>query len=254
METLLEATAPAGSAALAPEPAALVQLLFGKHITFGISALARLGVPDHMSQTKPITSAALAAKVGAHQPSLYRLMRMLTCVGVFEEPTPGSFVLTPVGELLKTDAPGSMRHFAIQFGDKWSTRAMEHLTDTIRTGIDSVTLAFGRNVFDYFATEPEQAETFNRSMSNLSAALIRPIVDNYDFSSIQRLADIGGGHGMLLSAILERNPAMRGVVFDLPNVVSGAAGQPHLANVAERIDFEGGSFSNRRHRSVTRTF
>ncbi|MGI8959757.1 MAG: methyltransferase [Bryobacteraceae bacterium] len=227
-----------------PPSAALLQLLFGKHITYSLSAIARLGVADHMSEA-PVQVDELAMKTGAHSPSLYRVMRMLAGVGVFEEAPQKRFSLTPVGQLLKTDAPGSLRYFAIQLGDRWSTRAWEHFTDTVRTGEDGVTKAFGKNVFELFAEEPEQAEIFNRSMTSLSAAMLEPIVNAYDFSSINRLADVGGGRGMLLASVLTRYPQMRGVLYDLPEVISGAIREPHFSTCEERVELEAGNFFDR---------
>ena len=224
--------------------AAMMQLLFGKHITYSLSAIARLGVPDHMG-VYPVSVNQLARQVGAHAPSLYRVMRTLASVGVFEAYLDQQFALTAVGELLKSDCPQSMRPFAIQIGDSWATRAFEHFTDTVRTGEDGVSKAFGKNIFEYFADQPEEAENFNRSMTSFSQSMGEAIATGYDFSGIQRLADVGGGHGMLLGAVLQRHPEMRGVVYDLPEVVAGATSQPHFAACAGRIDVEAGSFFER---------
>ncbi|HEY7212299.1 MAG TPA: methyltransferase [Bryobacteraceae bacterium] len=241
---MTENSAPSATAPVAPPPVVLLQLLFGKHITYSLSALARLGVADHMSDV-PADVETLAAKVGAQPAALYRVMRMLASVGAFEETSGKCFRLTEAGALLRTDAPGSFRYLAIQLGDPWSTRCWERFTDTLRTGTDAVTLTFGKNVFDLFAEEPEQAEHFNRSMTGLSAFMTEPILRAYDFSTINRLADVGGGHGRLLAAVLDKNPRMNGVVYDLPEVVAGAPGQPHLAKCADRIRFESGSFFER---------
>ncbi len=242
---MTENSASGTTAPVAPPPSAgLLQLLFSRHITYCVSALARLGVADHMNES-PVDVEALAHKVAAQPAALYRVMRMLAGVGVFEETSNRKFRLTEMGALLRTDAPGSFRYLAIQFGDPWSTRCWERFTDTLKTGVDSVTLTFGKNVFELFAEEPEQAEHFNRSMTGLSAFLTEPILRAYDFSSIHRLADVGGGHGRLLAAVLNENPLMKGVVYDLPEVAAGAPGQPHLADCAGRIEFEAGSFFER---------
>ena len=242
--TPVDSTAPATSPATPPPATALLQLLFGKHISYSLSAVARLGVADHMGE-EPVAVEKLAGKVAAHPPSLYRVMRTLAGVGVFEETSDRCFGLTPLGELLKTAAHGSYRYLAIQLGDQWSTRPWEHFTDTLRTGVDGVTQAFGKNVFELFAEEPEQARTFNLSMTSLSAVMMDALVNAYDFSSIERLADIGGGHGMLLASILNRYPEMRGVVYDLPEVVVGALSQSHFAQCGDRIQIEAGSFFDR---------
>jgi O-methyltransferase domain len=237
----LDATAKADTV---PPHAAIVQLLFGKHIGYSVSAMARLGVADHMGDD-PANVETLARKVGAQADALYRVMRVLAGAGVVEETSDRSFRLTPVGETLRTDAPVCMRYTAMQMGDPWSTRPWEHFADTIRTGIDGVTQAFGKNAFELLAEEPEQAENFNRSMSGYSAAMMDAILAGYDFSSIRRLADVGGGHGKLLSALLSRYPEMTGVVYDLPEVVAGALGQEHLAHGGHRMSFEAGSFFER---------
>jgi len=220
-----------------PPSAKIMQMLFGKHVTYSLSCVARLGIADHMS-TKPVSSEILAEKVGAHPPSLYRLMRMLASLGVFAEPEPGQFVLTSIGETLRTEAPGSVRYLAIQFGDPWASRPFEHFTECIRTGQEAVTMAWGKNIFEVLHDLPEQAEAFNRSMTNLSDREKAAILEAYDFSGIHKLADIGGGHGSLLTAIVERNDNMLGVLYDLPEVVAGAS-------VSDRIQVESGSFFER---------
>ena len=224
-----------------PPPMALMQMLFGKHITYCISAVARLGVADHIT-AGPVHIDQLAEKTCSHAPSLYRVMRALASLDVFEEVPDKRFALRPIGDLLRTDNPNSMRYSAIQMGERWSTRAMEHFTDTVRTGEDGVTKAFGKNVFDFFAESPEEADVFNKSMTAFSTVLVDPIVASYDFNWIDRMADVGGGHGYLLASVLNKYPMMRGVVYDLPEVVAGAPAKAHFTGCKGRVEFETGSF------------
>ncbi len=164
---------------------------------------------------------------------------------VFEQTSDRCFRSTALGALLKTDSPESFRYFAIQLGDPWSTRSWERFTDTLRTGENALSQVYGKNAFELLADEPEQADHFNRSMSGLSAWMTDALLDAYDFSAIHRLADVGGGHGRLLAAILNRNPHMAGVVYDLPEVVAGARGQEHVVRCGERLELEAGSFFER---------
>jgi len=227
-----------------PPPIALIQLLFGKHITYCVSAVARLGVADHLA-AGPVQIERLAEKTGSHAPSLYRVMRCLASFDVFEEMSGKTFALLPIGDLLRTDNPNSLRYSAIQMGERWSTRAMEHFTDTVRTGQDGISQAFGKNVFELFAESPEEAAVFNKSMTAFSSVVVDPIVAAYDFSWIDRMADVGGGHGYLLGSILKSNPQMRGVVYDLPEVVFGGVGSQHFKGCEGRVEFEAGSFFER---------
>jgi O-methyltransferase domain len=217
-----------------PPQAQLLQLMFGKHVTYSLSALAHLGVADHMSAA-PVPVDELARRVGAHAPSLYRVMRALASVGVFDETSGRRFGLTPVGELLKTHAPGSLRYLATMWGDEWSTRGFENITHCVRTGGDGVTKAYGKHGFDLLAERPDQAENFHRAMTNFSATVSEAVIEAYDFTGIERMADVGGGHGMLLASILKRYPKMQGVLYDLPEVVAGAPGSSHLAGLENRI-------------------
>jgi hypothetical protein len=221
----------------------LSQLLFGKQMTYCLSGVARLGVPDHMDAT-PMAVEEIAAKTGAHAPSLYRVMRMLAGMGVFREEPGKRFALTQAGELLKSNAPGTLRYFAMMFGDEWTTRAYEHFTDCLRTGQDGVSQAYGKYVFDLLAERPDQLDTFQAAMTSSSTMAGKAVTDAYDFGGIERLADVGGGHGALLASILRRYPGMQGVLFDRPEIVAGVP-EDQFAGCEGRIAIEAGSFFER---------
>jgi len=183
--------------------------------------VARLGVADHMGPV-PVAIDELAAKTSAHGPSLYRVMRLLASLGVFAEHDGRRFSTTDVGQLLKTNAPNSLRSLAIMYGDPWTMRPYEHLTHSVLTGGDGVQPAFGKPVFELLSERRDEAQAFQRVMSNLSAIEAAALLEAYDFSGIASLCDVGGGHGTLLGAILRRHAGLGGVLFDLPQVVAGA--------------------------------
>ena len=222
-----------------PPGARLMQLLFGKQVTYSIAAMARLGVADHMGATT-VSVETLAEKVDAHAPSLYRVMRMLASVGVFKQ-TGREFALTPVGELLRTDRKDSARYRAILRGEEWNTRAYEHFVNSVRTGKDGVTEAYGKNVFELLAQRPDQADTFHRAMTDSSAVSTQAILAAYDFSGGAKVADIGGGHGSLLAGILQQYPSLQGVLYDLPEVLATVP-PSQFADCGDRIHIESGSF------------
>jgi hypothetical protein len=226
-----------------PPPLLMMQLLFGKQLTYSLSGVARLGIADHMSD-EPRPVEAIAAKAGAHAPSLYRVMRMLASFGVFKEGPQRHFALTPVGDLLKTGAPGSLRYMAMMFGEEFSTRTYEHIADCLRSGGDGVTEAYGKPIWEVLAERPEQCETFQRAMTDSTSVAADAIVEAYDFSAIQRLADVGGGHGLLLAAILRANPKLHGVLLDRPEVVAHVPKQ-QFTGCEGRLTTEAGSFFER---------
>jgi hypothetical protein len=212
-------------------------LLFEKMTVFSITAIARLGIADHLSET-PRDIEDIARDSSTHAPSLYRVLRLLAVAGVFTEGPPRHFALNPVGELLQSTHPRSLRDMAIMFLDPWQLKSYARLDETIRTGTDGVTLEFGKSAFDLFREIPDQAANFHRAMTSFSSVAAEALLKVADFSRFHRLADCGGGHGILLSRILPKFTNLQGVLFDLPEVVSGAP-------AIDRVVVESGSFFER---------
>lgn len=219
----------------------MMQMLFGKMAFFSVASIARLGIPDHMS-AGPRDVEDIARDSATHAPSLYRVLRLLEGMELVTEGPSRHFALTPLGAVLRTDHPKSMRDVAIMFSDPWQLASYAHMPESIRTGADGPTLAFGEHAFDYLHKHPEQGANFNRAMTNFSIGAGMAVLAVADFSRYSRIADCGGGHGMFLSRILEKYPKLEGVLFDLPEVVSGAPETGHFRNCEGRITYELGSF------------
>lgn len=219
----------------------LVQLIFGKWVSMAVSVAAKLRLADKLA-AGPKTADELAAETNTHAPSLYRLLRALASVGVFASDEAGRFTLTPVGELLRTGVPGSMRGVADYCGAMWSWRAWEAAETSVRTGRTAFNEVFGEGCFDYLGKHPDESAAFNEGMTGFSAVEADAVAAAYDFGSFGTLVDVGGGHGHLLATILKKTPKLRGVVFDAPHVVAGAAPLLKEMGVADRCTAEGGDF------------
>ncbi|MGK3998387.1 methyltransferase [Sorangium sp. So ce1024] len=225
-----------------PPPARLFQMITASWITQSVVVAAKLNIADRIKDG-PASVEALAAATGVHAPSLYRVLRALASIGVFTETEPGRFGLTPVGDCLRSDAPGSLRAYALMTGDAWCQNVVINLMSCVETGKPATARLYGvDNIFQYFEAEPEAAANFNEAMSSFAQQMHRAAVAAYDFSGVRRLVDVGGGHGALLASILSRHPEMRGVLFDLPRVVRDARAGLERAGVAERCEVTGGDF------------
>ena len=224
-----------------PPPALLMQLLSGSLVAQAISTAAQLSIADQMADGAK-TAAEIARSVSVHAPSLYRLMRALAMVGVLVEHEGERFTLTPVGECLRSDVPGSQRSMAIMLGRPWRLATLGELPHCVRTGESAFPQVFGETIFDWFAKHPQEGAIFNDAMTSGSAPTSEGVAKAYDFSAFDRIAEIGGGHGLLLAAILRAHPATRGVLFDLPHVAEGAPKILEQAGVAARAEVVGGSF------------
>jgi hypothetical protein len=222
-------------------PAVLMQLLSGSMVAQAVSTAAELNIADHMTGGAK-TAEEIARSVPVHAPSLHRLMRALAMVGVFVEHDGERFTLTPVGECLRSDVPGSQRSMAVMLGRPWRMATLGELPHCVRTGEGAFSKIFGEGVFGWFAKHPEEGAIFNGAMTSGSAPTSDGVAKSYDFSAFKRIAEIGGGHGLLLAAILRAHPTTQGVLFDLPHVAEGARRTLEEAGVLARAEIVGGSF------------
>jgi hypothetical protein len=206
-------------------------------VSQAIYVAAKLGVAD-LLEDGPQSCAALAAVTGSDAPSLYRLLRALSTVGIFSRLKNDSFALTRLAEPLRSDAPGSLRAIVITIGEI-HYQACGELLHSVRTGSTAFNHVFGTSLFDYLQQNADAADAFNGGMTNLSSLLAHAVLMAYDFSEISSLVDVGGGEGRFLRRVLELNPGMTGIVFDLPKTVE-AANQGLSDN--ERCSYIAGNF------------
>ena len=224
-----------------PPDAILSQMLFAPLVQKSIFVTAKLGIPDLVAQEAQ-TAEQLAQKTGMHAPSLYRILRTLASAGVFAENAERKFELTPISELLRSDAPNSMRDFAIMISSEWIWQAWNELMYSVETGAVAHDKVQGMSSFEFFAKNEEAGRVFNRAMTSLSLISAPAVVEAYDFSGVNKLVDIAGGHGLLLAAVLKANPNLRGVLFDLPFVIEGAGELLEKEGVADRVEKISGDF------------
>jgi hypothetical protein len=220
----------------------MVELVNGYQISAALGAVARLGVAEYLS-LGPAHLGDVAARVGADQGSLERVLRSLANVGVFEELDDGRFALTALGEMLRSDVPGSVHRGAIVVSEEWHWRAYGHFVHSMRTGEAGFRQAHGCGFWEYLDSHPEAAALVNDSMSRAASFIAAAFVRAYDVSGIKRLVDVGGGHGVLIRAVLETHPHMRGVVFDLPSVIESTRARLADAGLTDRCDAIAGDFS-----------
>jgi hypothetical protein len=233
------ATPPAQQPAVAGRR--LVELINGYQASAAIGALARLGVADALAQG-PRSIGELASAVGADEGALARLLDATFDLGLFAVDDDGRYRLSDLGDLLRTDVQGSMRRFAVVSTEDWRWAAYGRLDHTLRTGEPGFVAAHGCRLWDYLASHPEAAASFTESMARIGAARDRAVAAAVDVSAVERLVDVGGGHGGLVLALLAVNPHLRGVVFDLPAAIEGAREQLRAAGVAERCEAIAGDF------------
>lgn len=198
-----------------------------------IYIVAKLRLADYLKDG-PKSVEDLAENTKTHPDSLYRLLRMLSSIGIFAETIKEGeeqqqvdhsirqFELTPMASLIQSDAKNSISNFALMFGLESFKNAIDDLLYSIQTGENSFKHANGLDMYEYLNRNQQEGQIFNNAMASLTSS-VTPLISNmYDFSQFNTIIDIGGGQGILLSSILKDNPKLYGVLFDLPYAIQSA--------------------------------
>ena len=219
--------------------ARLRRMISGYMVSQVISVTASLGLADILAKGE--TSAdALAKQTETHPEALTRLLRSLAVLGLVEQSDTGLLRLTRLGALLRSDAPGALRPIAIMAGGGGIWRAWGDLLHTVRTGETAFNHVFGMGPFEYSSLHPERAAMFDAYMAGHTLRAVPAILAAHDFSSERQIVDVGGGNGILLSAILIAAPNTKGIVFDIPAGLKETSRR--LEDVTERCSVIAGDF------------
>ena len=216
----------------------MLEMLGAQWIASAISCLARLGIPD-LIEDGPKSADELASRIGVEPRALYRLMRATASAGVLSEGPDGRFSQTRLSAVLRSEASPSLRSWAIFMTGELQLRGWGHLDYCVRTGKQAPEQIYGKPVFEYFREHPQEAENFNQAMTELSSIESPAVVEAFDFGGLRSIVDVGGGHGLLLATVLERNPHMRGILYDRQAVIDGAKSGP-LKTLMERCTLVSG--------------
>jgi hypothetical protein len=213
----------------------LTEALGGLYIGHCLTSVTNFKVADALGDT-PRTAAELAADTGANPEALRRMLRLLAAHGVFSC-SEDRFAHTPASQLLRADHPYSMRDFVAMTGTSTAAEQLGYSDYTLQTGNPT---PYKVNLDGFFAlcqAEPEFGQLFNMAMSSKARLQIATITAAYDFSFREAIADIGGGLGHLLQAVLDAAPRASGVLFDLPPVIESA-----VAAASDRLRLQAGDF------------
>lgn len=214
-------------------------MVTGGVVAQSISVAAELGIADLLSN-QPRTTAQLASAMGVDSEKLYRLLRFLASLGIFQLEEDGAWRLTPLADVLRSDVPGSVRAGALLLGRTSSVTPF--LLENIRTGQCAYDLAFGKTLFEDLSGKPELAAIFDAAMTSFHGGETAAVLGAYSYEGISTLADIGCGNGEVMIATLQRYPAMRGILFDQAHVIERTTHTVEAAGVAGRCTLRSGSF------------
>jgi O-methyltransferase len=200
-----------------------------------IQVIAELGVADHI-EDQPVGVGELASSCEVNADALDRVLRLLTAYGVFDREE-GRYLHTPASRLLQSDHPMTMRPFARMMGLPLGWGSLTELAHSIRTGLPAIEILEPKGLWAYLQNHPDEAEIFGRAMTAKAGAEVAAVVAAYDFTRFGIIADVGGGRGHLLRAVLDAAPTAEGILFDLPEVINTVDDLDHQRLTAVAGDF-----------------
>ena len=225
------------------DAARLLDIVSGSWKTQALYVAASLGIADRLHDS-PRSAPELASEIGAHGPSLQRLLRALVALGIVRLRPDGTFELTPSGSLLREEAPDSLRAWVLHWGGTcWPVWG--RLLESVMTGDSARQRNPGSAAFDRPGSDPEAAGIFHRAMSQLTRLLVGPFVAAVDWTGTRKIVDVGGGSGELLVAALGACPGAVGILFDDPHAIELGRRNVRAAGLEHRCEFVAGDFFER---------
>jgi hypothetical protein len=203
-------------------------------------SVVNFGIADVLGDT-PRTASELAAVSGANPDALDRTLRLLAGYGVFAC-AGDRFAHTGASRLLRADHPQSYRDWLAMYGSPAYTELLGYLDYTLQTGAPAPTKVNPGGFFAFLQGSPDDARLFDDAMTSRSRIQVASVAATYDFPSDALIADIGGGTGHLLRAVLDATPAASGILFDQPSVIESAAIENAAAAASGRLSFQPGDF------------
>lgn len=208
----------------------IMQWITSKWIARPISVVSELGIADLLREG-PASVNSLAERTHTHAPTLYRILRALSSVGIFIEVEEKIFGLTPLAQCLLSEA---MRPMVRMFLSDWHDKAWRGLDYTVRTGKPGFDHVFGMPVFAWMEENPEKRAILDEGQGAKAAGLAEAAIAAYDFADFKSICDVGGGNGTFLTTLLSSYPHIKGFVADLPEAATSADKVIRKADLEQR--------------------
>ena len=236
-------------------------MLSGYYVAQAVYVAARLGIADLLVRAgssaggEGMTIEELAGATGCQLDGLYRMMRALAAEGLFFESAGAvgadggerRFALTAVGEMLRSDVPGSMRAAALIAGET-QYKVWTLFKDSVKNGLPGFERIFRQPLFDFLGEHPDVYALFNQAMTHRVGPMVAAVVEACEVHASDVIVDVGGGLGSVLVALLEKHPGHAGILLETGEVIeeakevlAGGTGEAGGA-LAGRLSFVVGDF------------
>ncbi|MEV6908436.1 methyltransferase [Amycolatopsis sp. NPDC051071] len=223
------------------DTAKVLDMVFGFVPAQIVRTMATLDLADRLA-VGPVSLEELVKLTDCHEPSLRRLLRGAVFVGLLVRNEEGAYALTPAGQVLRADAPGSVKYLAMQLTGEPTWSACGSIEHTVRTGQPAVQHVFGQSGYGWMTDDPASQAQFYQSCTEVARQDVSGLVGALDLAGVQDIVDVGGGNGVLMAGLLSGNPGLSGTIFDQTAGLENTQATLKEAGVADRCTLIAGDF------------
>jgi hypothetical protein len=206
-----------------------------------LAVAASLRLAEHL-QEGGRTAEDFAAASGIERSMAFRFLWACTKIGLTACGDGRTFKSTSRLQALRGETSGSLRNKAMVLGTRGQYLIWSEFLTAVRTNQAQAAKALGAPIFDYYAGHPDEAAIFRATMRTVSEGVGSEVANMLDTSSYSVAVDVGGADGALVHSLMRRNPHLRGIVLDRPEVAAAAAAAAKARGLAERTEAIGGDF------------
>ena len=216
-------------------------LASGHWASQAIRVAVKLSLADHLA-AGGLTADEVAKREGSAPDTTFRLMRACVTLGLLTADSEGRFYGTPMLATLRKDAPGSLRGHVLAVTMPAQYLAFTMLTEAVFKGGTQAEVALGSDFFTYLQQHPDQGQEFSDGLSSITEALVGDVASLIATTGVDVAVDVGGASGTLLYLLMKKNPTIRGIVLDRPNMLAAAVAERDSRGLEEQVDVVGGDF------------
>jgi len=200
-----------------------------------LSVAAKLGIADHLAGG-PRSADEIARATGTQAMPMRRVLRALASFGVVAEVEPDRFAITPLSQPMRSDAPRSVRNNLIWFGFEDNYLSVAQLEHTLRTGEAAFEHLYGKPYWDWVEASASARPLLRSAWEEFDEIETPEVMSCVDFGAVSTVVDVGSNRGGVMARILRAHPKLRGVLFDIPSALHGAAEVLESYGVADRCE------------------
>jgi len=228
---------------ITPAPFRIIQVGSSFWHSRALYVSAKLGLADEIGDSEKTTT-AIAEALSLNEDHLYRLMRMLSSIGIFSETTSRSFQNSKLSNCLRDDNPDNVKAMVLMHNSPEMTKSwFESLEECIKEGGIPFEKSNGVDLFGYMDQHKDFDLLFTKAMDSVENVAGSLFLEDFNWGAFNRIIDVGGSRGAKSFSILKANPNLKAVVFDRPQVINVARKewQGHEeSSVLNRMEFVGG--------------